>query len=287
MAQLKEVEERMAAWIAAKEKSGWIIHKRDFTCGFARKEGNVHVYAVVEGEVRSISIKADKLDTIIPRLQYPDLYREVDEILKETQGEPPRPLPPPTLARTPPEASLGDRAIQAAHAAANVDASTAAKVLATGNLELLSPVQKVQYYTAVCQSLGLNHLTRPFDYITFFRGGKKVTQLYAKRDATDQLRAIHKINVTFVERRTENGIYIVTAKATTPDGRFDESTGAKALSGVDGKGNKYELKGEQLANAMMTAETKAKRRVTLSICGLGFLDETEVATIPEATVGGT
>jgi hypothetical protein len=29
----------------------------------------------------------------------------------------------------------------------------------------------------------------------------------------------------------------------------------------------------------MTAETKAKRRVTLSICGLGFLDETEVASL--------
>jgi hypothetical protein len=36
------------------------------------------------------------------------------------------------------------------------------------------------------------------------------------------------------------------------------------------------------ANAIMKAVTKAKRRVTLSICGLGFLDETEVETIPEA-----
>ena len=33
---------------------------------------------------------------------------------------------------------------------------------------------------------------------------------------------------------------------------------------------------------MMKAETKAKRRVTLSICGLGMLDETEVETIPHA-----
>jgi hypothetical protein len=42
------------------------------------------------------------------------------------------------------------------------------------------------------------------------------------------------------------------------------------------------LKGESKANAMMKAETKAKRRVTLSICGLGMLDETEVETIPSA-----
>jgi hypothetical protein len=34
-------------------------------------------------------------------------------------------------------------------------------------------------------------------------------------------------------------------------------------------------------NALMKAVTKAKRRVTLSICGLGMLDETEVETIPD------
>ncbi len=32
----------------------------------------------------------------------------------------------------------------------------------------------------------------------------------------------------------------------------------------------------------MKAETKSKRRVTLSLCGLGMLDESEVETIPGA-----
>jgi len=41
------------------------------------------------------------------------------------------------------------------------------------------------------------------------------------------------------------------------------------------------IKGDALGNAMLKAVTKAKRRVTLSICGLGMLDETEVASIPE------
>ena len=41
--------------------------------------------------------------------------------------------------------------------------------------------------------------------------------------------------------------------------------------------------GEIQANLAMKAVTKAKRRVTLSICGLGFMDETEVADVPEAT----
>jgi hypothetical protein len=44
------------------------------------------------------------------------------------------------------------------------------------------------------------------------------------------------------------------------------------------------LKGEALANAEMKAVTKAKRRLTLSICGLGWLDETEISTVPDAEV---
>jgi hypothetical protein len=36
------------------------------------------------------------------------------------------------------------------------------------------------------------------------------------------------------------------------------------------------------ANAMMKAETKAKRRLTLSLAGLGWMDETEVDTDPNA-----
>jgi hypothetical protein len=59
----------------------------------------------------------------------------------------------------------------------------------------------------------------------------------------------------------------------TPDGRMDESTGVVTLGNA---------RGDNLCNAMMKAETKAKRRVTLSICGLSMLDETEVETVPGA-----
>ena len=61
---------------------------------------------------------------------------------------------------------------------------------------------------------------------------------------------------------------MVTAKATIGS-RQDESTSTVFIDTC----------GEQLANAMMKAETKAKRRVTLSICGLGLLDETEVEDV--------
>ena len=144
-------------------------------------------------------------------------------------------------------------------------------VVIGGDLGKLTPEQRVSYYQRVCQSLDLNPLTKPFEYIVL---NSKLT-LYARRDAADQLRKRDGVSVAITDRRTEDGVYIVTAQARLPDGRTDESTGAVFVDG---------LKGEARANALMKAETKAKRRVTLSIVGLGWLDETEVETIPDAQV---
>src|SRR5690606_14833750 len=70
----------------------------------------------------------------------------------------------------------------------------------------------------------------------------------------------------------EQGLCIVSVTARTPDGRTDSELGVVPIEG---------LKGNNLANAIMKAITKAKRRVTLSIVGLGWLDETEVQDIPD------
>ena len=141
------------------------------------------------------------------------------------------------------------------------------KVVIGGDLAELNAAQRADYYTAVCRSLGLNPLTKPFKFLTL--NGK--LRLYALRDCTDQLRRIHGISIYIASRERMNDIYIVTARARTRDGREDESTGAVTI------GN---LKGDALCNALMKAETKSKRRVTLSIAGLGWLDETELETIP-------
>lgn len=145
------------------------------------------------------------------------------------------------------------------------------QVVVQGDLSKLQPAERVAYYKTVCESVGLNPFTKPFEYITL---NGKLT-LYAKRDATDQLRSINGVSVEITSREMhDNGIYVVTARAKDRNGRTDEAIGAVSIAG---------LKGDALANAIMKAETKAKRRVTLSICGLGWLDETEVATVPDAT----
>jgi len=148
--------------------------------------------------------------------------------------------------------------------------SRAIEVLATGNLSNLSPAEKTQHYTAVCSSLGLNPLTRPFEYITL--NGKLA--LYARKDATDQLRKVHGISIEEPKIRFEDQWIIVTVNAKDAHGRSDADIGV--VSKTDMQGN--------FGNALMKAVTKSKRRVTLSICGLGMLDETEVETIPAAIV---
>ncbi len=135
-----------------------------------------------------------------------------------------------------------------------------------GNLAALSPTDKAAHYIQLCQSLGLNPATKPFEYLNL--QGKEV--LYARRDCTDQLRALRSVSIEIVARETTGDVFQVTARASLPDGRRDESIGAVSIAG---------LKGDVMANALMKCETKAKRRVTLSICGLGMLDESELETV--------
>lgn len=143
------------------------------------------------------------------------------------------------------------------------------QVVISGDLKNLQPTQRVDYYNRVCQSVGLNPYTRPFEYITL---NGKLT-LYARRDAADQLRSLHGISLSKPHIDYKDDMVIVTVEAVDREGRTDTDLGAVNIKN---------LQGEARANAIMKAITKAKRRVTLSLAGLGWLDETEVDTIPGA-----
>ena len=144
------------------------------------------------------------------------------------------------------------------------------RVIIHGDLSKLNAQERTSYYMQVCSSMGLNPLSRPLEYIKL--NGKDV--LYAKRDAADQLRKINGISLQIARQEQVGDLYIVTVEAKDKTGRVDSDMGAVNVKG---------LSGEALANAMLKGVTKAKRRVTLSISGLGFLDETEVEDIPAAT----
>ncbi len=139
-------------------------------------------------------------------------------------------------------------------------------LIAKGGLSRLTPEERGAYYMEVCRSVGLNPLTRPFEYLVL--DGQMV--LYARRDCADQLRKKNGISIEILNRSISNGLLTIHVRARDASGRTDEDLGVV---------NMALLKGEAAANAALKAVTKAKRRVTLSISGLGFLDETEVEDI--------
>jgi hypothetical protein len=134
-------------------------------------------------------------------------------------------------------------------------------VIARGDLRHLTDEEKNWHYLEVCRTLGVNPATRPFQYITL--NGRLV--LYPTKDCTDQLRKVNGINIEIAGYETnEAGVLLVRVKATDKHGRYDEDYGAVSVKGLTGEG---------ASNAFMKAITKAKRRVTLSISGLGFPED--------------
>lgn len=152
----------------------------------------------------------------------------------------------------------------------HIDPKAIEAVLVKGDVSSLTSPQRLSLINNLCETIGLNPLTRPFDFMKT-KDGREI--IYANKGCAEQLRKIHGISLKIVDKQKMDDVYIVTAEAVGKDGRVDSSTGVVTI------GN---LKGDLLANALMKCETKAKRRVTFSICGLNMLDETEVETIPGA-----
>lgn len=159
---------------------------------------------------------------------------------------------------------------------ANPHEDLIAKVVgAEGNLEALAPEERKEYYLALCQRLGLDPLTLPF-YILKTREGK--VRLYLNRGGAEALRRVHNISLTVLQSEVSGGLYRVVVEARLPDGRWEQAVGVADV--------RYKS-GEELENAIYTAETKAKRRATISLLGLGalLLDETEVLSMAGVSLG--
>lgn len=141
-------------------------------------------------------------------------------------------------------------------------ASAVMSVVRRGDLSGLTPEEKTRYLIALCESLGLNPMTQPIQFLKF--QGREIA--YVTRGATDQLAARAGLSRTIVEGpdlRDYGGTKLVYCKAEgrLPNGRVDSSIAT--------------IRGAIDENILMKAESKAKRRVTLSILGLGMLTEDE------------
>lgn len=151
------------------------------------------------------------------------------------------------------------------------DPATRGKVIDSivlrGDLSGLGPGERARFYIQMCEGLGLNPTSQPFAFLRL--NGKEI--LYATRGATDQLAAMHRVNREIIDGPKvidlagTKMVYAV-ARASMPNGRFETATATVPL--IDP------------VNVLMKCETKAKRRVTMSILGLALLDEMEIETIP-------
>jgi hypothetical protein len=140
-----------------------------------------------------------------------------------------------------------------------LDPAAIEKALLAGDISKMTPEVRVQFYRALCQSCGLNPLTRPFIVLKSQDGS---LHWYATVGAAEQLRKLHHVSTRILSReRTPDDLYVVTVQCFTPDGRQEES------QGIEYVGN---LKGQALGNAYMKAASKALRRATLALCGLGL-----------------
>ena len=134
----------------------------------------------------------------------------------------------------------------------------AEKLVANGNLAVLDSEQRMKYYLYMCEKGGLDPAGRPYEYIEFSSHGTKVLQLYAKKGCAEQLRKIHGISIVELKTERINGNYVVSCIVKDRTGRTEVDVGVCPA---------------QDSNSLMKAVTKAKRRATLGICGLGDIEE--------------
>lgn len=141
-------------------------------------------------------------------------------------------------------------------------------LVVTGDLIFLTPEERIRFYVQTCQSMGLDFRTRPLQYFEQIdRNGKRVLILYALRGASVQLSAKHNLSVKISEATFSHDAVMFMATVRNESGREDYAVGAGSLKGLEGK---------EYADAIMAAQTKAKRRGILDFVGSGLLDESEV-----------
>lgn len=152
-----------------------------------------------------------------------------------------------------------------------IDPAAIEQALTVGDVSKMDAHTRVQFYQALCASCGLNVLTRPFILLKTQSGE---LHWYLTAAGADQLRKLHKVSTKIVSReRSDDQLYTVTVQVTAPDNRQEESQGIVYVGG---------LKGQELGNALMKASSKALRRATLAICGLGLTmaDEESGQAVP-------
>jgi hypothetical protein len=142
------------------------------------------------------------------------------------------------------------------------------------NLNTATEVELNVYKLSVCKALGLDPVLLDFTNMPDAMGYGTNKVLYCKRGAAEVLRKNLGIDIVGLTHQIHEGWIMFTATAKDKSGRQEMAVGACYLQG---------LVGDRISTAVMTAQTRSIRRVTLQFVGGGILDETEVLTLSQLT----
>jgi hypothetical protein len=189
--------------------------------------------------------------------------------------------------------------INLVHSAANkhqLDRVAMGNFMLSGDITRIPQNDRAEFIAALCRHVGIDPIERPFMILSEGKGDSRKDTVYATRACAAALcreRGLSR-EIISVEDREIAGIPMFVARArctVISTGRHDEATGVVPMQEEvvtkwgERNGRPFpEVKEitipapDRLANLMMKAETKAKRRAVLDCVGLGLPDETEVET---------
>jgi len=131
-----------------------------------------------------------------------------------------------------------------------------------GRCDQLNIDQQAEYKIYLCAKIGVSPTLQPIDLIPTKNGLRP----YLNKGAAELIRDTRKISIADIEVSEKNGMFVAVCKVRGLNGRIDCDMGACPLNGT-------EKSPMAPYNSLMKAVTKAKRRATLSMCGLGAIIE--------------
>jgi hypothetical protein len=140
------------------------------------------------------------------------------------------------------------------------------------NLNTATEIELQHYKQTVCNDLNIPPILLDFINMPDAMGFGSNRVLYCKRGAAEVLRKNLGIDIVGLTYQIQEGWIVFTATAKDKSGRQEMAVGASYLQG---------LIGDRISTSVMTAQTRAIRRVTLQFVGGGLLDETEVLTLSQ------
>lgn len=139
------------------------------------------------------------------------------------------------------------------------------------NLDSLNEQQRQDYVRTLCKHIGV-----PSELNLVILGyrdegdGHRRLVAIAKRGAAEIIRSNRNINVTDLKHEMVNGSIVFTATGRDGTGRQEMAAGSKYIK---------DLVGRDLDDGIMTAQTRACRRMAIQFVGAGILDESEVNSV--------